>query len=421
MTFYEAAVEILRSLGRPLHYKKITELAIKQSMLSHVGKTPELTMSTRLNQEVRKDNGSSLVILNRPGVFALRAWRNEKIPDTIEETVCLTPSPEAAQEDQTAQRSTEGRRRLRRRRREERQGTALSTETVDSVQTEDESVEQVAEPRAPLKENTFAWPEMSVGEVEGLDEALVQFFRQHPYRTNILLDELIDGVHHRDIKGLPKDVAMARVNASIVLSNMSKKLRGKRPLFVGDEGWHLSEQGLLGSTLTREQSLVQLSDALVADSELTVAQHLLDLPFGAFALLVQRLFESLGYARIVNESSEHDWSEEAALFNSIYRAGAIEMKALLVLLSKEQATSVDLARIRTLGQRKLASRLVIVTRGESTEELLAQCCAASQQPVVLFDRPSLAKQLVSGGFGTKTYKVDVTLADPDFFRRLKGG
>ena len=50
MTFTEAAVEILRLVGRPLHYKKITELAIERNLLSHVGKAPELTMSSRLQR-----------------------------------------------------------------------------------------------------------------------------------------------------------------------------------------------------------------------------------------------------------------------------------------------------------------------------------------------------------------------------------
>ena len=61
-----------------------------------------------------------------------------------------------------------------------------------------------------------------------------------------------------------------------------------------------------------------------------------------------------------------------------------------------------------------------MTRGEASEDVLSQCCAASQQSVVLYDRVSLAKQLVASGFGTKTYQVKVTLADPDFFRKLQG-
>lgn len=73
MTFYEAAVEILREAGRPLHYKKITENAIRRSLLSHVGKTPEETMHARLQQEVKKPNGLALIEQARPGVFALKA------------------------------------------------------------------------------------------------------------------------------------------------------------------------------------------------------------------------------------------------------------------------------------------------------------------------------------------------------------
>ena len=72
MTFTEAALEVLRSAGEPLHYKKITELAIAGNLLSHVGKTPEVTMSSRLATLVKKDRGQSPIIKVRPGVFALR-------------------------------------------------------------------------------------------------------------------------------------------------------------------------------------------------------------------------------------------------------------------------------------------------------------------------------------------------------------
>jgi hypothetical protein len=88
MTFYEAAVEVLRVAGRPLHYKKITEIAIKRGLLSHIGKAPELTMGNRLNQEVRKDDGTNVVVRTRPGVFALRAWMDKGglVPARVAET-----------------------------------------------------------------------------------------------------------------------------------------------------------------------------------------------------------------------------------------------------------------------------------------------------------------------------------------------
>src|SRR3954471_19820694 len=72
MTFTEAALEVLRSAGEPLHYKRITELAIERNLLSHVGKTPEVTMSSRLAMLVKKDRGQSPIIKVKPGVFAIR-------------------------------------------------------------------------------------------------------------------------------------------------------------------------------------------------------------------------------------------------------------------------------------------------------------------------------------------------------------
>ncbi len=72
MTFYEAAVEVLRDAGRPLHYKKIAAQAIEQSLLSHVGRDPYETMNARLNQEVQKKSGDTLVKLVRPGVYELK-------------------------------------------------------------------------------------------------------------------------------------------------------------------------------------------------------------------------------------------------------------------------------------------------------------------------------------------------------------
>ena len=78
MTFIEAAAEVLRHAGKPLHYKEITELAIAQNLLSHVGKTPEITMSHRLTAAIKKDDKDVPLVKVKPGVFALREWEGKK-------------------------------------------------------------------------------------------------------------------------------------------------------------------------------------------------------------------------------------------------------------------------------------------------------------------------------------------------------
>lgn len=79
MTFTEAAAQVLRLVGKPLHYKEITDVAIEKNLLSHVGKSPEVTMGARLAALVKKSDKENPLVRVKPGVFALRDWD----PDTI--------------------------------------------------------------------------------------------------------------------------------------------------------------------------------------------------------------------------------------------------------------------------------------------------------------------------------------------------
>lgn len=78
MTFTEAAAEVLRMAGKPLHYKEITELAIEKNLLSHVGKSPEVTMGARLAALLKKEDKTNPIVRVKPGVFALREWEGKK-------------------------------------------------------------------------------------------------------------------------------------------------------------------------------------------------------------------------------------------------------------------------------------------------------------------------------------------------------
>src|SRR3954454_19155841 len=79
MTFTDAAAEVLRLVGKPLHYKEITDIAIEKNLLSHVGKSPEVTMGARLAAMLKKDSPENPLIRVKPGVFALRDWDEKTI------------------------------------------------------------------------------------------------------------------------------------------------------------------------------------------------------------------------------------------------------------------------------------------------------------------------------------------------------
>lgn len=103
MTFTEAAAEVLRQVGRPLHYKEITDIAIEKNLLSHVGKSPEVTMGARLAALLKKSTKDNPLVRVKPGVFALREW-DEK---TITEGLTAKPAAPAQAEEGEATAASE--------------------------------------------------------------------------------------------------------------------------------------------------------------------------------------------------------------------------------------------------------------------------------------------------------------------------
>src|SRR5690606_39001389 len=107
MTFTEAAVEVLRLVGKPLHYKKITEIAIERNLLSHVGKTPEITMSSRLATMVKKDRGDAPIIKVKPGIFGLRDFPEDVLGEEVADGEIDLEALDAAEAAAPAEEATE--------------------------------------------------------------------------------------------------------------------------------------------------------------------------------------------------------------------------------------------------------------------------------------------------------------------------
>jgi ribonuclease E len=73
MTFYEAALRVLEAAGQPLTSVEITERSIAQGLLSHVGKTPEQTMLSRLAAMARRARDRRVTVTGAD-TFALTEW-----------------------------------------------------------------------------------------------------------------------------------------------------------------------------------------------------------------------------------------------------------------------------------------------------------------------------------------------------------
>jgi hypothetical protein len=65
VTYYEAALQVLRAAGHPLTTREIADRAIKLGLITPHGKTPERSMAARLYTRARID--PDLVKLESPG------------------------------------------------------------------------------------------------------------------------------------------------------------------------------------------------------------------------------------------------------------------------------------------------------------------------------------------------------------------
>ena len=83
MQFKDAAYEILREAGRPLHYNEITDLALKKVILETAGQTPHATMGALLYTDTLKEN-SRFRRGDEKGTFALQVTAPKGIKQQIE-------------------------------------------------------------------------------------------------------------------------------------------------------------------------------------------------------------------------------------------------------------------------------------------------------------------------------------------------
>ena len=85
-TFKQSAIQILQKVKTPLHYSKITQLALESGILETEGATPEATMNAQIIVDINSKGEGSDFIKTAPGTFALNPNKKEirQTPKIIE-------------------------------------------------------------------------------------------------------------------------------------------------------------------------------------------------------------------------------------------------------------------------------------------------------------------------------------------------
>lgn len=86
LSFADAAAKVLELTGTPLHYRKIAQKAIAQSLIKTNGETPESTLSSVFSVDIKQKGKESRFVRIKPGVFGLRSWGVELPTAVVSET-----------------------------------------------------------------------------------------------------------------------------------------------------------------------------------------------------------------------------------------------------------------------------------------------------------------------------------------------
>lgn len=462
MTFYEAAVEVLRRSKRPLHFKKITEVAIRDALLSHVGKTPETTMGERLELEVRRAD-ESIVIKTRPGVYALREEILEKLnqeaeereqarlaraarsegessqaegdededddPDSVEvegqdegEDEPSTDEVEVSHDDSEdgdedtddsddAEASNEGERRDSGRRRRRRRRRNRGDNRDERQEAQNDAPEQEAA-SSPVDTQT----EVS-GRFESVGEAAYAVLKAAD-RTPQSVDAIAQTIFQKKLVKFHTHDRAATVQSAMVTDNQVRQRFGKRPLFAsyGPTTWGLTEWGLSEAGVQKERQIQKLAQELRADACTQLGKALQNVKPEAVEMMVITLLERLDYAnlKVSKRTSEGD-----VYFTADWKRGFSQTRVCVqvVVNGESEVGAKDVSALRDSLGHNSAEEGILVHLGKVHRDAVNES-KKSKPKITILDRTALLELLVQEGIGVRSYSVPVAMVDAAFIEAL---
>jgi hypothetical protein len=464
MTFTEAAVEVLRSVGKPLHYKKITEIAIELNLLSHVGKTPETTMSSRLATMVKKDRGDAPITKVKPGVFALRELPDDAAEAT-ESASADGDTPEAAEPDATPEEATasdeaaeaaapeEGAV-------EETPGAARDLPGADVFPEEDDDDELILanldddsregrkprkrrprrrrerdsdggpssearpERRAPTRSRPRKEPAApatraaEAGEPVGRDlsdaiETVLRSRSRQPRALIQLAEALIDTGR---LAGTPPLLAPT-LGAAIRGDNAKRRAAGGRPRFrVGDGLVSLMEWSLPSDAVNAERDAIRAADRQRQSVRRAFIKRLRDLPDGALLELLATWLNAVGVQSLRAVRAD---AGDFSLAGTLRRGPEATPLAITIYRGKQPINNDAIVALRGgLHHFDHARMGWVVTLGQVRDGTIVEAHAEGAAPCALFDGDALAASMEEVGVGIQRASLPLAVLDIDLLDSL---
>ncbi len=409
MTFTEAAVEVLRRAGKPLHYKEIADLAVRENLLSHVGQDPEVTMGQRLAAMAKRDEDRKVVAVAPDGVFALVEWNVP--PEAVVEPVVPPMAPPETDEPQY--RSEE---------REPRPIHAQARRRLAELQAEhEEGYEEVEAERRRQDQARAKGQRRFPPPAEVIFEALAQ--RQ----SGAPLAELAQQLGHKHLlsDALARD--LPSLVAALLEDNRRRTEAGRKPAFIVD-GERVTLVEFPPPTALPELAEIRaphggarpMSAAqLVAEGRRAVVRalrrRLAELDTSAFENLCSSLLDKMGM-RDVRVAKR---SKEGPLYLARQRRGVSDLRVAVKLVrGGREISRGDVQELRKDLAHYSAQMGLVLAPGEAGRDARGEASAAGQAPVALYAGEALPEELIALRVGVTVQTVDVPDMDEAFFAGL---
>ena len=406
MTFTEAAVEVLRRTGKPLHYKEIADVALRDNLLSHVGQDPEITMGQRLAAMAKREDDRKVVAVLPEGTFALIEW-------SVPQEAQVEPVPPPMQPAET------GEALYRPREREPRAIHAQARRRLAELQAEHEEGYEEAEAERRRQDQGRKGQRRFPPPAEVVFEALAQ--RQSgsalaELAADLLRRELLSDALVRDLPSLV---------AALLEDNRRRTEAGRKPAFIVDgdrvtlvefpPASALLEEVRAPHGGARPMGAAQLGAEVRRAVVRALRRRVAELDTGAFENLCAALLEKMGM-RDVRVAKR---SKEGPLYLARQRRGVSDLRVAVKLVrGGREIGRADVQELRKDLAHYSAQMGLVLAPGDAGRDARSEASAAAQAPVALYVGEAFPEEMIACRVGVTVQTVEVPDLDEAFFAGL---
>src|SRR5947209_12435386 len=407
MTFTEAAVEVVRRAGKPLHYKEIAEAALRENLLSHVGQDPEITMGQRLAAMAKREDDRKVVAVTPEGTFALIEWA---VPQDFQ-IQAVAPPMQPAETGEPLYRPRE---------REPRAIHAQARRRLAELQAEHEDGYEEAEAERRRQDQA-----RGKGQRRFPPPAEVVFEALAQRQTGAPLQELAADLLRRQLlsEALVRD--LPSLVAALLEDNRRRTEAGRKPAFIVDgdrvtlvefpPASALLEEVRAPQGGARPMGAAQLGAEVRRAVVRALRRRVAELDTGAFENLCAALLEKMGM-RDVRVAKR---SKEGPLYLARQRRGVSDLRVAVKLVrGGREIGRADVQELRKDLAHYSAQMGLVLAPGDAGRDARSEASAAGQAPVALYTGEALPEELIACRVGVTVQTVEVPDLDEAFFAGL---